>query len=206
MGRYIGPSCKKCRRSREKLFLKGEKCFTAKCPLEKRNYPPGLRSGRPAKSSEYGRRLREKQKLRFFYGLSENQMRRAFRKASNQRGVTGHNLLSLFERRMDNVVYRIGLARSRKEARQLIKHGHFVLNERPVNVPSIVLGQDDVMKIGEGALKIFKDSLEGMKEKSAPEWLSFNLSTHEASVLDFPSRESIDVPVDEQLIVEYYSK
>jgi small subunit ribosomal protein S4 len=206
MSRYRGPSCKLCRRSREKLFLKGERCFTMKCEIEKRNYPPGIRSLKPAKLSEYGRRLREKQKLRFFYGVTEKQMRMYFKQASNEKGVTGNNLLSRFEKRFDNVMYRSILAKSRKQGRQLVKHSHFLLNGKKVDIPSIILKAGDEISIRKDSEDLFKPSFELLKDKSIPEWLVFDEKQKTIKVLRDPSREEIDVPVEEQLIVEYYSK
>ena len=206
MGRYKGPSCKKCRRAREKLFLKGERCYTAKCEIEKRNYPPGIRSIRMPKISEYGRRLIEKQKLRFFYGVSESQMRIYFKSAANRKGVTGSNLLSLFERRMDNIIYRMNFARSRKEARQMVRHGHFKLNNRNHDIPSTILGVGDIVELRPGSEDNFKTRYEVVKEKQYPTWLKFNATDSSFTIQHEPKRQEIDVPVQEQLIVEYYSK
>jgi small subunit ribosomal protein S4 len=206
MGRYTGASCKICRRAREKLFLKGERCNTAKCAIEKRNYPPGIRALKPKKISEYGKRLREKQKLRFFYGVSEKQMRINFEKSSKKKGLTGHNLLSLFESRLDNIVFRVSLARSRKESRQLVKHSHFLVNGKKADIPSMIIKKDDVITIKEKSMGIFKDSFDSLKDKPKSSWLVFNEADKAISVDHGPAREEIDVPVDEQLIVEYYSK
>ena len=206
MSRYRGPKCKICRRSREKLYLKGDKCYTAKCEIEKRNYPPGMRSIRPLKVSEYGRRLREKQKLRFFYGVSESQIRSYFNKASRQKGITGHNLLSLFELRLDNLVYRMSFARSRQEARQRVKHGGVSVNGTRVNVPSFLVRVGDEVSfpgIAEDKLKV---CLEALKEKGSPSWITFNEKPLLLKIEHLPKRGEINVPVEEQLIVEYYSK
>jgi small subunit ribosomal protein S4 len=206
MGRYTGPSCKLCRRAREKLLLKGDRCFTAKCAIEKRDYPPGIRSLRPPKISEYGRRLREKQKLRFFYGVSEKQMRIQFEIASKKQGVTGYNLLSLFERRFDNILYRSSLGKSRKEARQLIKHKHFIVNGKRMDVPSYSFKVGDVISIRPKSLPLFKDTIEALKSAVVPEWLYYDAKAQTITVQDEPTRMQIDIPVEEHLIVEYYSK
>lgn len=206
MSRYRGPSCKLCRRSKVKLFLKGERCFTMKCEIEKRNYPPGIRSLKNPKMSEYGKRLREKQKLRYFYGVTEKQMQLYFDKASREAGITGHNLLTRFEKRLDNISYRCFLAKSRKQGRQLVKHAHFLLNGKKVDVPSIILKVGDVVSIKESSLDLFKDWTESFKDKAFPEWLVYDEKSRSIKVVKDPSREEIDVPVEEQLIVEYYSK
>jgi len=206
MGRYRGASCKICRRSREKLFLKGERCFSAKCAIEKRNYPPGTRPLRPRKISEYGRRLREKQKLRFFYGISERQMRIYFKKATRKKGIPGHNLLSLFECRFDNFIFRANLARSRSEARQFVRHSHFLINGKKSNIPSMTIKQGDIIKIKENKIPVFKEIFDTMKERPKSSWLAFNNSDNSVKMEHLPQRQEIDVPVNEQLIVEYYSK
>lgn len=206
MGRDTNPSCKRCRRSGVKLFLKGARCESAKCAIEKRNFPPGIRAVRPRKISEYGKRLREKQKLRFFYGVSEASIRKYFHKAATQKGITGDNLLQLFERRMDNVVYRAGLADSRKEARQLVKHGHFNLNGHKADIPSIQVKVGDQIEIRQPGSVVFKLKLGTIQEKKAPAWLNFDESKKAIELKDLPVREDIDVPVEEQLIVEFYSQ
>jgi small subunit ribosomal protein S4 len=206
MGRYTGPSCKLCRRSRSKLFLKGERCETAKCALEKRNYPPGPQVGMPKKLSEYGIRLREKQKLRFFYGVSETQMRIMFKNAVRKQGVTGDNLLSMFERRLDNIVYRCKLADSRKEARQLVRHGHILVNARKVNIPSFLAKGGDEIQVSSKKAEFFKDRIVALKDATIPTWLSYDQSNSKIKLLHNPVRDEIDVPVEEQLIVEYYSR
>jgi small subunit ribosomal protein S4 len=205
MSRYLLASCKICRRNREKLFLKGARCFSAKCAIEKRNYPPGHKSVVARKMSEYGRRLREKQKLRFFYGVSEIQMRNYFSRARSQKGMTGHNLLCLFERRLDNVLYRAHLASSRKEARQLIRHGHFELNGKSVDVPSISVSEGQVITVRSGHIEFVKERFKQLKDKTLPTWIRFNESDLSLQILHIPNREEIDVPVQEQLIVEFYS-
>ncbi len=206
MGRYLEASCKICRRNREKLYLKGARCESAKCAIEKRNYPPGIRSVVTRKTSEYGRRLREKQKLRFFYSVSETQMRIYFKKALQLKGIAGHNLLSLFERRLDNVLFRAKVAKSRKDARQLIRHGHFSVNGGKVNITSYTLKAGDVvaLRVAEGD-GFMLTRLEGVKEKTLPSWLSYDEKEKSVKVLHIPTRDEIDIPVEEQLIVEFYS-
>lgn len=209
MGRYTGASCKICRRNREKLMLKGQRCETAKCSMEKRNYPPGYSkmNGKMSKLSEYGIRLREKQKMRFFYGVSERQMRIYFSKATSQKGITGHNLIAMFECRLDNLVYRIKLAKSRKEARQLVKHGYFQVNNRKVDIPSFIGRAGDVISIKKtGKEDFFKDRLQVLQETGIPEWLEYNPDKKEVKIISKPTRTQVDIPVEEQLIVEYYSR
>jgi small subunit ribosomal protein S4 len=186
-------------------MLKGIKCEAAKCAMERRPFPPGHR-GRTRKLSEYGIRLREKQKLRFFYGISEKQMRINFQKASRQIGVTGYNMLTFLERRMDNIVYRVKLARSRKEARQLVKHGHFMLNGKRVDIPSILLCAGDIISVCEGKKKYFEPRFVELKAKGAPAWVVFEDEKRELRIERLPKREEIDTPVREQLIVEFYSR
>lgn len=211
MGRYTGANCKICRRNGTKLYLKGNRCHTAKCAIEKRNFPPGHHGhsfGR--KMSEYGRRLREKQKLRFFYGVSEKSIRSYFAEASRQKGITGHNMLYLFERRLDNVIFRTGLAESRKQARQLVRHGHFRLirseKDRKVNIPSLLVEIGDQLTIKVASQAKFKAIVEAQKDFKLPTWINFNAKTLTISVSESPTREYIDVPVEEQLIVEFYSR
>lgn len=208
MGRYVGASCKICRRSREKLYLKGERCHTAKCAIEKRNFPPGPRASAPRKMSEYGKRLREKQKLRFYYGISEQQIRNYFEEAARQKGITGHVLLSLLERRLDNIVFRAGLARSRKEARQLVRHGHFKVNSQKGNIPSQLVNEGDVVHILELDKEYWKKTVEALAQSpnAMPSWLSFNNEQKSIKFVSLPKREELDVPVQEQLIVEFYSR
>lgn len=207
MGKYKGPKCKICRRNGVKLYLKGERCHTAKCEIEKRNFPPGKNaSSFGRKISEYGRRLREKQKLRFFYGVSELGMRRYFKEAARQKGITGHNLLFLFERRLDNIVYRSGLANSRAEARQLVKHSHFKLNSKKANIPSILVRDGDTIEISEKSSAIFQPRFSAVKEKGSAAWLSLDEKSKSIKFMNAPKRDEIDAPVDEQLIVEFYSQ
>ncbi|MEJ5352162.1 MAG: 30S ribosomal protein S4 [Melioribacteraceae bacterium] len=208
MARYTGPSCKLCRRERQKLFLKGSKCYTEKCPLEKRNYAPGQHGlTRRAKFSEYGVQLREKQKVKRIYGLQEAQFRIYFDRAMRQKGVTGANLIKLLERRLDNVVYRLGFAPSRKAARQLILHRHFTVNNKIVNIPSYLLSPGDVVAVREKSKKldVIHNSLRRTKD-NLYSWLSIDKATLSGTFMNIPEREEIPLNANEQLIVELYSK
>ncbi len=208
MARYTGPSCKLCRRERQKLFLKGVKCHTEKCPLEKRNYAPGEHGlGRRGKYSEYGVQLREKQKVKRIYGLLEAQFRIYFDKANRQKGVTGENLLILLERRLDNVVYRLGFAPSRKAARQMILHRHFTVNGKIVNIPSYLLSPGDKIAVREKSKKldVIHNALRRVKD-GAYNWLSIDKANLVGVFEQLPKREDIQLNVNEQLIVELYSK
>ncbi|HHY24160.1 MAG TPA: 30S ribosomal protein S4 [Clostridiaceae bacterium] len=208
MARYTGPSCKLCRREREKLFLKGERCYTDKCAINKRSYSPGQHGQQRRKMSEYGMQLREKQKARRFYGVLEKQFRNYFIIARNMKGVTGENLLQILESRLDNVVYRLGLATSRPEARQLIRHNHFTVNGKRVNIPSCLLKPGDIVAVVEKSrsLEKFKNIVDNTGGKVVPKWLELDLDNMTGKVLSLPSREEIDLPVQEHLIVELYSK
>jgi small subunit ribosomal protein S4 len=207
MARYVKAVCKKCRRYGAKLFLKGEKCYTAKCPLEKKNYPPGL-SRRVGKLSEYGLQLKEKQKLKYIFGVLEKQFRRYFQIASRKKGITGTNLLVLLESRLDNVVYRSGLAPSRPAARQLVRHSNVIVNGKKVNIPNYICNVEDVISVNKQAKEfvVLKEAIELIKQRGHKEWLDINYENLTAKVLRLPTREEIDVPVNEQLIVELYSK
>jgi small subunit ribosomal protein S4 len=213
MARYTGPVCKLCRREGEKLFLKGERCTSPKCPFEKgRDYPPG-EHGRMARfhrrrPSDYSRQLREKQKARRIYGVLERQFRRYFRQAERRQGLTGENLLILLESRLDNVVYRLGFADSRTQARQLVQHGHFAVNGHRTNVPSRIIRPQDMIVVRDGSRKraYFKERAEQLDEGSVPTWLSLDVKNMTARMVQMPAREDIDMAVDEQLIVEYYSR
>jgi len=211
MARYTGPVCKLCRREGEKLLLKGERCFTPKCALERRAYAPGMR-GRQAqfrrKESEYGLQLREKQKARRIYGVLERQFRRYYKEADRRKGLTGVNLLIILESRLDNVVYRLGFADSRAQARQLVRHGHFDVNGRKTNIPSFLVKAGDVIAVRERSKKLayFSDLSTVMEHKVVPEWLSLDIPKMEGRVLTLPTREDIDASLNEQLIVEYYSR
>ncbi|MBA2530335.1 MAG: 30S ribosomal protein S4 [Euzebyales bacterium] len=208
MARYTGPDCKLCRRERQKLYLKGTRCEGPKCAIEKRPYPPGEHGRGRIRESEYLLQLREKQKARRIYGVLERQFRNYYHEASRQSGLTGENLLVLLETRLDNVVFRGGLARSRDEARQLVRHRHFQVNGRTVNIPSYRARVGDVVTVRERARNIVPilGALELIGGRQIPPWLSTDSSKLQISVLDRPARGHIDVPVQEQLIVELYSK
>lgn len=206
MSRYIGPNCKKCRREEEKLYLKGDRCYTEKCALSKRPFAPGHHGKVPKKLSDYGIHLRTKQRAKTFYGISEKQFRNYFIKANKVKGVTGTTLLQLLERRLDNVVFRLGIADSRKKARQLVRHGHFSVNGRKVNIPSFLVKINDTLDIKEKSLKMFAEQFEKIKERKVPSWLSLDIKSGEAKILNLPRRNEIDVPIEEQLIVEYYAR
>jgi len=208
MARYTGPDCKLCRRERQKLYLKGTRCEGPKCAIEKRPYPPGEHGRGRIRESEYLLQLREKQKARRIYGVLEKQFRNYYREASRQSGLTGENLLVLLESRLDNVVYRGGLARSRDEARQMVRHRHLQVNGRTVNIPSYRLRIGDVVTVRERSRNMVPiiGSLELIGTKQIPSWVSTDTGKLQISVLDRPARAQIDVPVQESLIVELYSK
>ena len=209
MGRYIDSSCRLCRRERQKLFLKGTKCFTEKCPVERRGYPPGQHGQtRRQKISEYGVQLREKQKIRRMYGLQEVQFRNYFQKALRQTGRTGENLVKLLERRLDNILYRMGFAPSRKAGRQLINHGHIMVNDTVVTIPSYLLKSGDVIHIVEKSkkLEIVHSSMKRMKDSSMLPWLSLDKAAMSGTFLNVPERADIPLNANEQLVVELYSK
>lgn len=211
MARYIGPVCKLCRREEEKLYLKGERCFGEKCALERRNYAPGMhgRKGQfRRKVSDYGLQLREKQKARRIYGVLEKQFRRYYEEALKRPGMTGVTLLSILERRLDNVVYRLGFAESRAQARQLVRHGHFEVNGRKTNIPSMILRPGDVVAVRQSSYNngYFSVVKELLAERKVVDWLSRDDNRLSGQVLSMPTREQIDVPLQEQLIVEYYSR
>jgi len=209
MARYTDPSCRLCRRERQKLFLKGTKCFTEKCPVERRAYPPGQHGqSRRQKVSEYGLQLREKQKVRRMYGLMETQFRNTFAKALKQTGRTGETLVKMLERRLDNVVYRLGFAPSRKAARQLVVHGHFIVNNVPVDVPSYLLKPGDTIHVRDKSKKmeVLHASMKRMKDATMLPWLSLDKAAMVGTFLNVPERADIPLNADEQLIVELYSK
>jgi small subunit ribosomal protein S4 len=213
MARYTGPVCKICRREGEKLFLKGQRCFSPKCPFERdRGYPPGehgrMSRFRRRRTSDYLRQLREKQKARRIYGVLERQFRRYFREAERRTGLTGENLLILLESRLDNVVYRLGFADSRAQARQLVQHGHFVVNGRRTNIPSYIVRPQDTIAVREASRKrtYFRERAQKLDEGTVLDWLSLDAGTMTARVLNSPAREDIAVRLEEQLIVEYYSR
>ena len=190
------------------LFLKGDRCYTEKCGLTKRNSKPGQHGTRRGKMSEYGIRLREKQKLRRFYGINETQFSTIYKRATGMTGQTGHNFLQLLERRLDNVVYRLGLGVSRSQARQLICHGHFTVNGRKLDIPSALLKVGDVVAVAEGSRDVptIKENAEASASRSIPAWLEFNPEAMSGSLVAVPVREQIDVPVNEQLVVEFYAR
>jgi len=208
MARYTGSVCRFCRRENQKLFLKGDRCFTEKCSFERRAYPPGQHGQGRIKFSEYGLQLREKQKVRRMYGLLEKQFRNLFAKADRLRGITGENFLGMLERRLDNAVYRAGFANSRSEARQLVRHGHFLVNGKKVNIPSLQLDKGDVVAIREKShnLTQVKAALEASKRREIPQWLEMSPSEFKVTVRDLPARDDVGAPIEERLIVELYSK
>jgi small subunit ribosomal protein S4 len=209
MARYIGPVCRLCRREGMKLFLKGERCYTEKCAIEKRNVPPGQHGrARRAKMVGYGIQLREKQKVKRTYGVLENQFRRYFEEADRRKGITGELLLQQLERRFDNVVYRLGFATSRPQARQLVRHGHFTINGKKVDIPSYQVRLGDIVGIRQGSREnaTIAHAMEEVKGRGIPEWLSLDGGALAGKVSQLPTREQINLPVQEQLIVELYSK
>jgi small subunit ribosomal protein S4 len=210
MARYTDAVCRLCRREQKKLFLKGPKCNTEKCPVSKRAYAPGQHG--PTKTrmklSNYGLQLREKQKVRRIYGVLEKQFRRYFKIASKSKGVTGKVLLQLLERRLDNVIFRTGVGLSRTQARQIVRHNFILVNDKRVNIPSFLVETDDVIiiKAKEKAKAKFKENLEYSKDRTVPAWLEFNANEFRAKVIRLPQKEDIGQPIEEQLIVEFYSK
>jgi small subunit ribosomal protein S4 len=209
VARYVDAVCRLCRRENVKLFLKGDRCLSDKCAINKRNYAPGLHGQRRrTKLSEYGLQLREKQKVKRTYGLMESQFRSYFQKAARTQGVTGINLLVLLERRLDNVVYRMGFADSRAQARQLVRHGHMRVNGRKVNIPSFLIKQGDAVEPREKSrdLDVIRGNMEHIGQKQIPEWLHVDATAMRGVVQTLPSRDDITMPIQEQLIVELYSK
>ncbi len=208
MARYTGPSCKLCRREGCKLFLKGEKCTSGKCAFDHRSTAPGQHGANRKKVSEYGVHFREKQKARRYYGVLESQFVRYYEMAEKKEGVTGENMLAILESRLDNVVYRMGMAASRKEARQLVLHGHFTLNGKKVTIPSLLLKVGDVVAVKEASRSSekIKALAETLASVVAPKWLQVDATALSVKVLNMPAREDIDFPFTEQLIVEHYSK
>jgi small subunit ribosomal protein S4 len=208
MARYIGPVCKLCRRENTKLFLKGERCYTDKCSFDRRPYPPGVHGQRRAKVTEYGIRLREKQKVRRIYGLLERQYRRYFGMADRQKGVTGTQFLIALERRLDSVCYRMGLAATRTDARQLVRHKHVEVNGHVADVPSYLVRTGDRISIREASKKHIRiqAALEVAARRERPEWIEFDRDTLSGSIRAMPERDAITVPIEEQLIVEFYSR
>ena len=208
MARYIESVCRLCRRENLKLYLKGDRCYSDKCAFERRSYPPGQHGQGRSKFSSYGVQLREKQKVKRMYGLVEKQFRNFFAKAERQKGITGTNLLILLERRLDNMVYRLGFANSRNEARQLVQHNHFNVNGRKVSIPSYLVKIGDVIELREKSRKSAKinESLEGVARRGIPSWLELDKEHYGGRILALPSREDLTMPIKEQLIVELYSK
>ena len=208
MARYTGPACRICRREGTKLFLKGERCMTGKCALDRRNTAPGQHGAANKKVREYGMHLREKQKVKKYYGMLETQFANLYAEAERKPGMTGENLLVLLERRLDNVVYRMGMADSRREALQLVLHAHFTLNGKKVNIPSISVKVGDVIAIKETSrdLANVKALMEKLPTRLTPKWLEVNKENATAKVVAMPAREDIDFEINEQLIVEFYSK
>ncbi len=211
MARYTGPSCRQCRREGTKLFLKGTKCFTEKCPVERRPYAPGQHgqsTGRRKKVSEYAKQLREKQKIKRMYGMNEKQFRNMFEKVAKQPGITGHNLLANLESRLDNMVYRLGFAASRKAARQLVRHQHVEINGKRVDIPSytVLPGQEIRVRQKSRELAVVMESMEAAKRNPAMSWLAVDAESFSGRMLERPQRASIPVAAQEQLVVELYSK
>jgi len=208
MARCIGSVCRLCRRENQKLFLKGDRCYTDKCAFERRGYPPGQHGQGRIKFSEYGLQLREKQKIKRIYGLLEKQFRSSFEKAERMKGVTGNNLLTLIERRMDNVVYRSGFANSRNEARHLVRHGHFMVNGHRVNIPSYLVQKGDVVEVREKSRSVARigGALEAVKRREIPQWIELDAGAFKSRVRDLPARDDITAPMEERLVIELYSK
>ena len=208
MARYTKTNCRLCRRENLKLFLKGERCYTEKCAYDRRNYPPGQHGQARKKFSDYGTQLREKQKVKRIYGILENQFRNIFKEADRQKGITGETLLALLERRLDNIVYRLGFANSRDEARQLVRHNHFLVNQSKVNIPSYLVKPGDVIDLREKSKKVVRvlEALEGVARRGVPQWLELDKDQMKGSMKGLPAREDITLPIQEKLIVELYSK
>jgi small subunit ribosomal protein S4 len=208
VARYRASVCRLCRREGLKLFLKGERCYTDKCAIERRNYPPGQHGQGRIKFSEYSLQLREKQKLKRIYSVLEGQFRRLFGRADRAKGITGENLLILLERRLDNMAYRLGFANSRAEARQLVRHGHFLVNDRKVDIPSALLKPGDVITVRERSRKIgrIQEALELSQRRGVPEWLEVDRQNFTGRIRALPSRNDLTMPINEKLVVELYSK
>ena len=209
MSRYKDSVCRHCRRENLKLYLKGDRCYSDKCAFDRRSYPPGEHGERRGrKISDYGIQLREKQKVKRMYGLSEKQFHLFFERAEAQRGVTGTNLLVLLERRLDNVVYRLGFANSRTQGRQFVLHNHFLVNGKKVNIPSFLVKKGDAIEVKEKSKKVaaITDSMEAVVRRGIPQWLELEKEQHKGVVTGFPVREDLTMPMQEQLVVELYSK
>jgi small subunit ribosomal protein S4 len=208
MARYTGPACRLCRREGTKLFLKGDRCFSDKCSVDKRQYAPGQHGQNKPRLTEYGVQLREKQKVKRMYGLQEKQFSGTMAKASRMRGRAGENLLQLLERRLDNVVFRLGFATSRAEARQLVQHGHFAVNGRTVTVPSFIVRPNNKIVLRESSRQIARivGALEALESRAVPGWLEIEKESFSGTVKALPAREDVTMPIEEQLIVELYSR
>jgi small subunit ribosomal protein S4 len=208
MARYTGPACKLCRREGIKLFLKGERCYSAKCAIDRRAFPPGQHGQRRSKPTEYGAQLREKQKVRRIYGVLERQFRRFFHNAERQHGITGENLLVMLERRLDNVVYRMGFAPSRAAARQLVLHGHILVDGKKVNIPSVLVKPGQVLSVAASSRDItgITENLKAQEKRGFPSWVDMQVEKLQGTFKALPSKDDIALPVKEQLIVELYSK
>ena len=209
MARYTGAVCRLCRREDMKLFLKGERCYTDKCGYERRSYPPGQHGqARRRKRSDYGEQLREKQKVKRIYGIAERQFRGYYYKASRMKGVTGDNLIQLLERRLDNAVYRMGFASDHAEARQLVRHGHFKVNGRRVNIPSYLVRPNDVVEVQDSSRAVTRivEALGAVERRGVPRWMELDKDGFKATVKSMPARDDVTLPIREQLIVELYSK
>ncbi|MCD6505737.1 30S ribosomal protein S4 [Candidatus Poribacteria bacterium] len=208
MSKYLGPVCKLCRREGMKLFLKGQRCFTDKCAFERRPYPPGEHGRRSSKLSPYGIQLREKQKVKRLYGVLERQFKKYFRMAEKQRGITGENLLRILESRLDNVVYRMGFASSRREARQLVHHGHFTVNGRRVDIPSYLVKAGDVIEVAPKSKQVERilNAIDMAQQRGVPEWIDVDYDQMKGTIRALPTRDQISEDIQEQLIVELYSK
>jgi len=209
MARYTGAVCRLCRREDMKLFLKGERCYTDKCGYERRSYPPGQHGqARRRKRSDYGEQLREKQKVKRIYGIAERQFRGYYYKANRAKGVTGHTLIAFLERRLDNVVYRMGFASDHAEARQLVRHGHFTVNGKKVNIPSYLVRTNDVVAVREASKTIARisEALAAVDRRGVPQWIELDKDGFKGHVKQMPAREDVTLPIREQLIIELYSK
>lgn len=209
MARYIGPVCRLCRREDMKLFLKGERCYTDKCGYERRSYPPGQHGqARRRKRSDYGEQLREKQKVKRIYGIAERQFRGYYFKASRMKGVTGDNLIQLLERRLDNVVYRMGFVSDHAEGRQLVRHRHFLVNGKRVDIPSYLVRSGDVIEVRERSRKVTRiiEALGAVERRGVPRWAELDADAFKGTVKSLPTREDVTLPIREHLIIELYSK
>lgn len=208
MAKYTGPACRQCRREGVKMFLKGDRCFSDKCAIVRRNTVPGQHGAARKMMKEYGLQLREKQKAKRYYGILEKQFSNYFKKADAAQGMTGENLLMLIERRLDNVIYRMGYAESRREARQLVRHNHFRINGNKANIPSMLVKLGDEISVKEKSVSLpkFKTLIENIDNKKAPKWLEVNRDNHTAKVVALPQRDDVDFEIEEHLIVELYSK